>query len=62
MRQIDYFLELLLCSVHVTSRQPRRRTKITTIWHCNSILQDRNIFVANRQIITVVHYHKSQLQ
>jgi hypothetical protein len=30
--------------------------------HCNSTLQDRNIFVANRQIITVVCYYKLQLQ
>jgi hypothetical protein len=62
MRQMDYFLELLLCSVHVTSRQPRRGTEITTIQHCNSILQDRNIFVADRQIMMVVRYHKSQSQ
>jgi hypothetical protein len=62
MRQMDCFLELLLCSVHVTSRQPRRRTEITTIQHRNSILQDRNIFVADGQIMTVVRYHKSQSQ
>jgi hypothetical protein len=30
--------------------------------HRNGTLQDRNIFVANRQIITVVCYHKLQSQ
>jgi hypothetical protein len=62
MQQVDCFLEMLLCSVHVTSRQPSRRTEITTIQHRNRALQDRNIFVADRQIITVVRYHKSQSQ
>jgi hypothetical protein len=59
---MDCFLELLLCSVHVTSGQPGRGTEITMIWHCNGILQDRNIFVADGQIMMVVRYHKSQLQ
>jgi superfamily II DNA helicase RecQ len=62
MRQMDCFLELLLCSVHVTSGQPGRGTEITTIRHRNGILQDRNIFVADGQIMTVVRYHKSQSQ
>jgi hypothetical protein len=60
--QVDRFLEMLLYSVHITSGQPGRGSEITTIRHHNSTLQDRNIFVANRQIITVVHYHKSQSQ
>jgi superfamily II DNA helicase RecQ len=62
MRQVDCFLELLLCSVHVTSGQPGRGSEITTIRHRNGILQDRNIFVADGQIMTVVRYHKSQSQ
>ena len=62
MRQIDYFLELLLCSVHVASGQPRHRLEITIIQYHNSVLQDRNIFIIDRQVITVVHYYKSQLQ
>ena len=60
--QVDLFLELLLCSVHVILGQPSRGSEITTIRHRNSILQDRNIFVADRQIITIVRYHKSQSQ
>ncbi|KAH6852803.1 hypothetical protein B0T12DRAFT_319766, partial [Alternaria alternata] len=56
------FLELLLFCVHVTSRQPRRRSEITTIQHRNRLLQDRNVFVVNSRIITVVRYHKSQSQ
>ncbi|KAF1928469.1 uncharacterized protein M421DRAFT_4949 [Didymella exigua CBS 183.55] len=30
--------------------------------HCNGLLQDRNIFVMDGQVMTVVHYHKSQSQ
>jgi hypothetical protein len=48
--------------VHVTSRQPRRRSKITTIQHRNRLLQDRNVFVVDSRIITVVRYYKSQSQ
>jgi hypothetical protein len=60
--QVDRFLEMLLCSVHITSGQPGRRSEITTIRHRNGTLQDRNIFVADGQIMTVVRYHKSQSQ
>lgn len=62
MRQMDRFLALLLCSVHVTSGQPGRGSEITTIRHRNGMLQDRNIFVVDGQIMTVVRYHKSQSQ
>jgi hypothetical protein len=31
LRQVDRFLEMLLCSVHVTSGQPGRGSEITTI-------------------------------
>jgi superfamily II DNA helicase RecQ len=62
MRQMDRFLELLLCSVHVTSGQPGRGSEITTIRHRNGVLQDRNIFVVDGQVMTVVRYHKSQSQ
>ncbi|KAF1359100.1 hypothetical protein EJ07DRAFT_122194, partial [Lizonia empirigonia] len=62
MRQMDRFLELLLCSVHVTSGQPGQGSEITTIRHRNGMLQDRNMFVADGQIMTVVRYHKSQSQ
>jgi superfamily II DNA helicase RecQ len=60
--QVDRFLEMLLCSVHVTSGQPGRGSEITTMRHRNGTLQDRNIFVADGQIMTVVRYHKSQSQ
>jgi hypothetical protein len=48
--------------VHVTSGQPGRGSEITTIRHRNGLLQDRNIFVVNGAVITVVRYHKSQSQ
>jgi hypothetical protein len=60
--QVDRFLEMLLCSVHITSGQPGRGSEITTMRHRNGTLQDRNIFVADGQIMTVVRYHKSQSQ
>jgi superfamily II DNA helicase RecQ len=60
--QIDRFLELLLCCVHVMSGQPGRGSEITTIRHRNGLLQDRNIFVVDGAVMTVVRYHKSQSQ
>jgi hypothetical protein len=60
--QVNCFLELLLGSVHFTSGQPGRGSEITTLQHCNSLLQDRNIFVVDSAVITVVQYHKSQSQ
>jgi superfamily II DNA helicase RecQ len=60
--QIDRFLELLLGSVHFTSGQPGRGSEITTLRHRNGLLQDRNIFVVDGAVMTVVRYHKSQSQ
>jgi hypothetical protein len=48
--------------VHMTSRQPGRGSKVTTMRHRNRVLQDRNIFVIDGQVITIVCYYKSQLQ
>ncbi|KAL6172001.1 hypothetical protein ACJQWK_02991 [Exserohilum turcicum] len=62
LRQVDRFLELLLFCVHVTSGQPGRGSEITTIRHRNGLLQDRNVFVVDGRIMTVVRYHKSQSQ
>ncbi|CAO2655088.1 Nn.00g101520.m01.CDS01, partial [Neocucurbitaria sp. VM-36] len=60
--QVERFLELLLGCVHITSGQPGRGSEITTIRHRNGLLQDRNIFVVDGQIMMVVRYHKSQSQ
>lgn len=62
LRCINRFLELGLFGVHVASGQPGRGTEITTIRHKNGMLQDRNIFVVDGQLMTVVRYHKSQSQ
>jgi hypothetical protein len=62
LRQVDRFLELLLFCVHVTSGQPGRGSEIITIRHRNELLQDRNVFVVDGRIMTVVRYHKSQSQ
>lgn len=58
MRCVDYFLMLLIVYVHITSRQLGRGLEITTMQHCNRLLQDRNIFVIDRQVIIVVCYYK----
>jgi hypothetical protein len=60
--QVDRFLETLLCCVHMTSGQPGRGSEITTIRHRNGLLQDRNIFIVDGAVMTVVRYHKSQSQ
>ncbi|KAL9080122.1 MAG: hypothetical protein Q9157_001082 [Trypethelium eluteriae] len=62
LRQVEQWLEQLLASVHITSGQPARGTEITTMRHRNSFLQDRNIFVVDGQVMTVIRYHKSQSQ
>lgn len=62
VRQIDRFLELLLICVHMTSGQPGRGSEITTMRHRNGVLQDRNVFVMDGQVMTVVRYHKSLSQ
>jgi hypothetical protein len=60
--QVDRFLSLLLAAIHITSGQPSRGTEITSIRHANGLVQDRNIYVINGQVITVTRYHKSQSQ
>lgn len=60
LRQVDRFLTLLLVCVHMTSGQPGRGSEVTTMRHRNGVLQDRNIFVVDGQVMTVARYHKSQ--
>jgi hypothetical protein len=48
--------------VHMTLGQLGRGLEITTMRHRNRLLQDRNIFVVDRQVMTVVCYYKSQSQ
>ena len=62
LRQVDRFLELLLGCVHIESGQPARGSEIMTMRHRNGLLQDRNIFVIDGAVATVVRYHKSQSQ
>ncbi|KAL6164830.1 hypothetical protein ACJQWK_09550 [Exserohilum turcicum] len=62
LRQMDRFLELLLGCVHIESGQPARGSEIVTMRHCNGLLQDRNIFIIDGTVMTVVRYHKSQSQ
>jgi hypothetical protein len=60
-QQVKDFLELLLALIHVTSGQPACGEEITPIRHRNRFLQERNIFVIDRQIMFVTRYHKSQV-
>ena len=60
LRQVEYFLGLKLVGIHIASRQPGRGTEVTTMRDRNGVLQDRNIFVVDGQVITIVRYHKSQ--
>jgi superfamily II DNA helicase RecQ len=62
LRRVDYFLGLMLIGVHITSGQPGRGSEVTTMRHRNGVLQDRNVFVVDGQVMTVVRYHKSQSQ
>ena len=62
LRCVDRFLMLLMTCVHVTSGQPGRGSEITTMRHRNGLLQDRNLFIMDGQVMTVVRYHKSQSQ
>ena len=62
LRQVDRFLELLMGCVHVEYGQPGRGSEITTMRHRNGLLQDRNIFIVDGAVMTVVRYHKSQSQ
>jgi hypothetical protein len=62
LRQVDCFLELLIGCVHVECGQLGRGPEITTMQHCNRLLQDRNIFIVDGAVMTVVCYHKSQSQ
>jgi len=62
LRQLDRFLELMLGCVHIESGQPARGSEIITMRHRNGLLQDRNVFVVDGAVMTVVRYHKSQSQ
>jgi hypothetical protein len=59
---VDCFLELLIGCVHVKCGQLGRGLEIMTMQHCNGLLQDRNIFIVDSAVMTVVCYHKSQSQ
>jgi hypothetical protein len=62
LQQVDCFLELLIGCVHVKCGQLGQGLEITIMQHCNRLLQDQNIFIVDSAVMTVVCYHKSQLQ
>ena len=62
LREVDRFLALLLGCVHIELGQPARGSKIIIMRHCNRLLQDRNVFVVDSAVITIVRYYKLQSQ
>ncbi|KAL5372453.1 hypothetical protein PMIN06_012138 [Paraphaeosphaeria minitans] len=62
LRCVKRFKEVLLVANHIMAGQPGRGTEITTLRHRNGALQDRNVFVLDGQVMTVVRYYKSQSQ
>jgi superfamily II DNA helicase RecQ len=62
LQQVDRFRELLLGCVHIEQGQPGRGSEILPIRHRNGLLQDRNVFIVDGAVMTVVRYHKSQSQ
>ncbi|KAL5371657.1 hypothetical protein DPSP01_014102 [Paraphaeosphaeria sporulosa] len=62
LRLVEQFLTLLMVCVHVTSGQPGRGSEITSMRFRNGLLQDRNLFVVDGDVMTVARYHKSQSQ
>jgi hypothetical protein len=62
LRWVDRFRELLVGCVHIEQGQPGRGSEILTIRHRIGLLQDRNIFIANGAVMTVVRYYKSPSQ
>lgn len=62
LRRVEHFLGLKLAGFHITSGQPGRGTEVTTMRDRNGVLQDRNMYVVDGRVMTVVRYHKSQSQ
>lgn len=56
------FFELLLFTAQVTGGRPATGTEIIPLRHRNSLLQKRNVFVVDGQVVFVTRYHKSQSQ
>ncbi len=53
LKLIRKFKELLLLLAHFTRGQPSRGEEITGLCLVNSINQDRNVFVINREVVLV---------
>lgn len=60
LRRVDQFLGLMLTGVHISYGQPGRGSEVTTMRHRNGVLRDRNIYVADGQLMIVVRYRYSK--
>lgn len=56
------FLELLLPLVHITSGQPARGTELIILQHCNSVDNQRNIFIWDGMVRIDTRYYKNMAQ
>jgi hypothetical protein len=54
LQELDHFLELALVCVHMEYRQPAQGSELITIWHCNRLLQDRNLVIVGAAIIIII--------
>lgn len=62
LKQIDRFLELLCLTIHITGGQPARGPELLSVRWRNGVLQDRNLYVIDGQVVVVTRYYKTQVQ
>jgi hypothetical protein len=62
LREVDKFRELLLFSIHVTGGQPVRDPEILSLRYKNGLSQDRNVFVLDGLVMSVIRYDKTLSQ
>jgi hypothetical protein len=60
LRHIRRFLELLSLAVYIAGGQPARGPELLSTRWRNGVLQDRNLYVIDGQVVLVTHYNKSQ--
>lgn len=62
IRRVERFLDLLCLAVHITGGQPARGPELLSVRWRNGVLQDRNLYVVDGQVVVVTRYHKTQSQ
>jgi superfamily II DNA helicase RecQ len=62
LRHIERFLDLLSLAVHVAGGQPARGPELLSIRWRNGLLQDRNLYVIDGEVVVITRYYKTQSQ